>query len=205
MLGGAFLLFVHSLSSIMASSGSLVFSSVSSLVAGFPAVSFSGSRSGSAAAGAFVSALAVASPSLPVRVGCAAGVDALVRSAFPAAGVFRAGSHRGALAARSTRLVQASGAAGALLVAFPRFPEPPRGCVVGRSFQGGGSGTWGSVALALGLGFPVLVWCSHVVSGPPPLPGLSLYWSQPRGAGPASCGSWWFSAGAGAAVQPSLF
>ena len=86
----------------MGSSSSLVFSSVASLVAGFPAVSFSGSRHGSAAAGAFVSALASVSPSLPVRVGCAAGVDALVRSAFPTAGVFRAGLGRGALAARST-------------------------------------------------------------------------------------------------------
>ena len=73
-----YFLFALFLFFIMASP--LLFSVVASLVAGYPAVSFSGSRHGSADAVTFISALAAVSPSLPVRVGCAAGVDALVRS-----------------------------------------------------------------------------------------------------------------------------
>ena len=172
----------------------------------YTAFSFSGSRHGSAAARVFLPAFAAMFSTASVRVGCASGVDALVRDAFPSAGVFRAGLGRGALVARSVRLVRASGADGGLLIAFPALDTPPRGCRVGQSFCGGGSGTWGSVALALGLGYPVLVWCASVVYSPtPPLPGLSLLYSSPRGVGSDACGSWWYSAGSGSVVQPSLF
>ena len=166
----------------------------------YSAFSFSGSRNGSAAASTFIYSLASEFPSASVRVGCARGVDAIARKAFPSAAVFRAGMGRGALAARSARLVRASGSAGALLVAFPSTSFPPSGCVVGRSFRGGGSGTWGAVALALGLGFPVLVWCpSDGPSSPPPLPGLSVLHSF-------HFGSWWYSSGSvTTSYQPTLF
>jgi len=45
---------------------------------------------------------------------------------------------------------------GGLLVAFP-LGACPSGVAVSSSFRGCGSGTWGSVALALGLGGSVLV------------------------------------------------
>ena len=178
--------------------------SIVSILSRFSSFSFCGSRHGSSAASRFVPLLAAEFSSASVRVGCARGVDALVRSTFPSAAVFRAGIGRGALAARSARLVRAGGSAGALLVAFPSSSIAPRGCVVGRSFRGGGSGSWGSVALALGHGFPVLVWCPNLVSSPtPPLPGLSMVWSSPRG---FPCpGSWWFSAGSAVAPAPTLF
>ena len=176
-----------------------------SIVSSFSSFSFCGSRHGSAGASLFVPAFAAAFSSAPVRVGCARGVDALVRDAFPDAGVFRAtGAGRGPLAARSERLVRAGGPAGALLVAFPSTSVPPARCVVGQVFRGGGSGSWGAVALALGLGYPVLVWVPSVVaSSVPPLPGLSFVSASSRGA--VVVGSWWFSAGAAVSSSPSLF
>ena len=168
----------------------------------YTAFSFSGSRYGSRAASIFIPAFAAMFSTASVRVGCASGVDALVRDAFPSAGVFRAGPRRWELAARSARLVRASGSAGGLLIAFPSSYIVPSGCIVGRSFRGGGSGTWGSVALALGLGYPVIVWCPSLTASPP-LPGLSRLWSSPPGF-PVQ-GSWWYSAGSVSSAAPTLF
>ncbi|MNJ90841.1 hypothetical protein D3C87_84810 [compost metagenome] len=64
--------------------------SLASFVCSFPSVAFSGSRvvgsSASVSCGAFLPVLAGFSAS--VGVGCASGVDSLVRSAFPSACVF---------------------------------------------------------------------------------------------------------------------
>lgn len=138
---------------------------VASFVCSFPCVAFSGSRlSGSLAA---VSCRAFL-PSLSgfsglVGVGCASGVDSLVRSAFPSASVFRVGSFavggrvsRASFALRSSALVSWCASRGGLLVAFP-LGACPVGVAVSASFRGCGSGSWGSVALALGLGCSVLV------------------------------------------------
>lgn len=142
---------------------SLSFSSVSGLasfVGSFPCLGFSGSRfSGSAPVAscrAFLPLLG--SFSGAVGVGCAWGVDAAVRSAVPSAVVFRVQPplSRAAFAARSVRLVQWVAASSGLLVAFPLGAAPAALCP-SVSFAGFGSGSWGSVALALGLGVPVLV------------------------------------------------
>lgn len=134
--------------------------SLASFVRSFPCVAFSGSRlSGSSAvvsARAFLPLVSGFSGS--VGVGCAWGVDSLVRSAFSSALVFRVQPplSRSAFALRSARLVRWVATGGGLLVAFP-VGAAPVGLAPCLSFRGFGSGTWGSVALALGLGVSVLV------------------------------------------------
>lgn len=102
--------------------------SVSSFVRSFGCVAFSGSRhlgsSASVSCRAFLPVLAGFSGS--VVVGCASGVDSLVRSAFPSASVFSVSSFlvggrvsRASFAKRSAALVQSCAASGGLLVAFP--------------------------------------------------------------------------------------
>lgn len=149
---------------------------LSVLSAGRP-VGFSGSRSvapPSAVLGAVVSVLGVGAS---VCVGCAAGADRVVRSAFPSARVFAVvAPGRGGFAARSVALVRSVSA----LVAFPSRP-----CPVGlvpsssssRCFCGLGSGSWASVAFAAGLGLPVAVWLPAGVAAPA--------WLAPVG------GGWW--------------
>ncbi|RQH15568.1 hypothetical protein D5R40_34030 [Okeania hirsuta] len=64
-------------------------------------------------------------PSIPVAVGCASGIDQLVRQAFPQARVFTAASqHPGALAARSGQLVRFIATSGGCLLVFPAGPCP---------------------------------------------------------------------------------
>jgi hypothetical protein len=139
--------------------------SLASFVGSFPCVAFSGSRvAGSLAVSSCLAFLpSVVGFSGSVAVGCACGVDSLVRSAFPSASVFRVSSFlvggrvaRASFARRSAALVQCCAAGGGLLVAFPLGAAPAslRPC---SSFAGFGSGTWGCVALALGLGVPVLL------------------------------------------------
>ncbi|MEZ5044177.1 MAG: hypothetical protein R2828_30065 [Saprospiraceae bacterium] len=131
--------------------------SIAAFVSSYPLVGFSGARAPSLQLAGACSAVLAAMPPVPVAVGCAPGIDQLVRSAFPQARVFQAaGTHPGALAARSAQLVRQVAAAGGCLLVFPSGPCP--GAVrVSSSFQGHGSGSWGSCALALGLGVPVLV------------------------------------------------
>ena len=139
--------------------------SLASFVCSFPCVAFSGSRVvGSSAWVSCRSFLPVLGGfSGAVGVGCASGVDASVRSAFPSASVFSVSSFlvggrvaRASFALRSSALVSWCASSGGLLVAFP-LGACPVGVAVSASFRGCGSGSWGSVALALGLGVPVLV------------------------------------------------
>ena len=193
----------------------LVFFMFDSLFAGVVSVGFSGSRSPSPAASAALAALLPLVPSgARVSVGCAHGVDASVRGFFvgsPSLLVFsvasgRFGVGRAAFARRSSRCVLsvAAGSRG-LLVALPSAPVPPAGCRVRRSWCSGGSGTWGTAALALGRGRRVLLW---LPSGclPPAWSGVS--WSSPGAFGSAGC--WWLGVpaavpSASAPVQLSLF
>lgn len=130
-----------------------------------PAVGFCGSRCGfvsSSAEVAFASLCAVLPVGVSVLVGDARGVDGAVRSLFPAAGVFRVqGSGRSAFAARSVRFVRSLAFRRGVLVAFPGAACPvglrPSDSV-SACFCGLGSGSWASVAFALGLGCSVLVW-----------------------------------------------
>jgi hypothetical protein len=137
-----------------------------------------------------------------VGVGCAAGADRLVRlAAGGRARVWsvssgRWGSGRGAFAARSCALVRACAGSGpgAGFVGFVSSPCPAGllpSPVPARCFSGLGSGSWASLALAAGLGLPVVVfWCG------PGAPGavLPLSWGvwSPVSSGPFA-GGWLLS------------
>lgn len=152
------------------------------LVSSASVVGFSGSRSPSSeSVSAVRAAVGAVAPSSSVFVGCARGVDAAVRSLVPSARVFSVAdvgfSGRGAFAARSVACVDAVAAAGGVWVSFPASP-----CPVGlvpssrssRCFSGGGSGTWASLAYAVGLGVPCCVFLPSGVECPS---GWPLGWS----------------------------
>ena len=163
------------------------------LPAGVSRWAFSGSRSvglWSRVAGGVARRLRAAGPAAAVSVGCASGCDQAVRSVlggWAGLAVFQAaGSSAGALAGRSAACVRSVlPAAGGCLLAFPAGPCPA-GVRAGRSFRGCGSGSWGSVGLALGLGLPVVVYvpAGVAMSGfAGPLGGrLSVVASGPWGA-----------------------
>jgi hypothetical protein len=128
-------------------------------------VGFSGSRSVSSRSPLFAAvgaACLLVPDSASVLVGCAAGVDGLVRSAFPSARVFAVssgcwGSGRGAFAARSAAFVRALALSGGVLLSFPALGSVPAAGLVpssssSRCFSGGGSGSWASLAFAVGSG-----------------------------------------------------
>lgn len=186
----------------------------SSVFVGLVSVGFSGSRSPSPAASAALSALLPLVPSgVRLSVGCARGVDLACRSFFGSCAsllVFsvasgRFGSGRSAFARRSSRCVLsvAAGSRG-LLVVLPSAPVPPAGVRPSRSFFGGGlgrsSGSWGSVAFALGRGRRVLLWLPSG-SRPPLWSGVS--WSSAGALGSVGC--WWLGVAVPPPVQFSLF
>lgn len=144
---------------------------LASIFGQFQSFGFSGSRSCPVAVAAAQSVFELLPVGSSVSVGCAAGVDASVRAAFPAASVFSVAEFggsilgRAAFAARSAAMVQAVGSAGGLLLVFPSS-ECPAGVAASRQFRGLGSGSWGSAALAVGLGFPVLVCIPAGCSAP---------------------------------------
>jgi len=179
--------------------------------AGVVSVGFSGSRSLSPGASAALSSLLPFVPAgVRVSVGCAAGADAVVRSWFGAAGsasvlLFsvasgRFGSGRSAFARRSCRCVSsvAAGSRG-LLVVVP-VGACPAGVAPSRSFSGRGSGSWGSLAFALGRGRRVLLW---LPSGSRPPVWSSVSWSSAGALGSAGC--WWLGIVVPAPAQLSLF
>ena len=174
----------------------VVSSSVLDLVASFPIVAFSGGRS---LVGPSLFAArwlcGSCSPS-SVVVGCAPGADAVARESFPGACVFSvvAGSGRGGFAARSVRVVRECAAGGGLWVSFPSSSCPAGlspSSSSGRAFCGSGSGSWASLAFAIGSGLPCLMFLA-----PGTLP--------PVGWGFVAIGSGWFLSRP-AAVQSSLF
>jgi len=155
-------------------------------IADFPCVGFSGSRSLSGVSrGALSVAASLVSPSASVLVGCAGGVDEFFRSQFPRARVFSAsafGVGRSSFARRSVAVVSAVASAGGCWVSFPSSP-----CPVGlvpsasssRCFSGSGSGSWASLAFALGSGVPCFICLPAGVS-------------VPAGWGLSSVGGGWF-------------
>lgn len=177
----------------------MVPSAVSSLVSAAPVVGFSGSRSVVPS----VCASVVPLVSGRVLVGCARGVDAAFRGFFPGASVFSAasfGSGRGSFAARSSAVVRAVFAGGGVWVSFPSPGSFPAGLVPSasssRAFCGSGSGSWASLAFAVGLGVPCAVFLG---SGPVPAGFVvpSAWCASSVG------GGWWVCVPS--AVQLSLF
>lgn len=171
---------------------------LSSLFANFAVVGFSGSRSLS---GAGLIALTDLFPLITsatrVSVGCANGADAAIRKAFekppkrvPWSGfpvadssnqltIFRVSSGKygvgkGAFVRRSIAIVE-SIPVGGLLVVVPGTNTPPAIVAPSQSFRGGGSGSWGSAAFALGTGRQVLLW---LPSGTKPPTWSGVSWSN---------------------------
>ena len=109
-----------------------------------------------------------------VSVGCASGIDSLVRSLVTASSIniFQAskfGSGRASFARRSIACVKYVKSQSGLWLSFPS-----KACPVGlvpysnsrRCFCGLGSGSWASLAFAIGLGIPCLVWLPAGVQPP---------------------------------------
>jgi hypothetical protein len=162
----------------------LVFGMLSTVFSRFSCFGFSGSRRWGSSFAPLSAAVAAVPSGSRVLVGCAAGVDEFFRSAFPASEVFAVssgvwGSGRGAFAARSVACVRAVSTAGGLWVSFPSSP-----CPVGlvpsssqsRCFSGSGSGSWASLAFALGSDLPCAVFLGSLpvplAWGLSPVPGL---------------------------------
>ena len=167
---------------------------VASVLRAAPVVAFCGSRRGFVGRGelAFLSVVSLLPPGGRVLVGCARGVDSAARAAFPACFVFRVqsfvrpgfGLSRACFARRSAALVGSCVAGGGVLVGFPAGACPVGlvpSAVSSACFAGFGSGSWASLALAVGSGGRVLVWLPVGVA--PPAWGF------------ASLGSGWWSVG----------
>ena len=167
---------------------------VAAAVSSASSVGFSGSRSVVPPVLGSVLSL-VAASSVLTLVGCARGVDEAVRSGLPASQlhVFRAtafGSGRPAFARRSTAFVRALAAAGGVLFSFPTGACPVGLRPSPRWASASGSGSWGTLSVAVGLGVPCFVFLGSVPA--------------PRGWGLVSLGGgWWRSSPA--PVQLSLF
>lgn len=151
-----------------------------------PAVAFSGSRAAAAVPAVALSVFQAVPASSRVFVGCACGLDSAARSVFPRAVVFRAssfGSGRGSFARRSVAVVQAvASVSGAVFVSFPGVSCPAGllpSSASGSCFCGLGSGSWASLAFAVGLGVRCFVF---LPSGVVP----------PSGWGFVSLGGGWF-------------
>ena len=172
----------------------MVPASLSSLLTGSGLGGFSGSRGLPPAVLSSVLCLRARS-SGESFVGCAAGVDADVRVCLRSARVFRAadfGVGRGSFAARSCAFVSALAAGGGVLVSFPSSACPSGllpSSSSSRAFCGLGSGSWASLAFAVGSGVPCWVFAPFGV---------------PSGWGFVAAGGGWFSF-APASVQCSLF
>lgn len=174
---------------------------VSRVLSSASAVGFSGSRSAPCAASAAAIARAVAAVpvGVPVSVGCAGGIDELVRSLRPGVRVFSVSSvgfsGRGAFARRSQLCVESVAVPGGVWVSFPSGACPAGllpSASAARCFSGFGSGSWASLAFAAGLGVACLVFLpSGVVA--------------PIGWGFVSGGGGWFFRPAVVAAQLSLF
>ncbi len=167
---------------------------ISSIIISYPVVGFSGSRNpynqASKSVSKFLPKLLCYSGA--VGVGCAKGVDKLVRSYFPQAMVFKVQPpiNPKAFALRSTRLINWVVASSGLLVAFPST-SCPAGVAPSLYFHGSGSGTWGSIALAIGKGASVLVFI-HSSSGNffPAPQSLACHFKQ---LGFSFGGYWWLT------------
>jgi hypothetical protein len=133
-------------------------------------IAFSGSRQGCPQS-ILDKVAAKIQPDTTILVGCARGVDAQVRAMYPDAVIFRAGQHGGnsyaeKLAFRSAAMVRGVYELRGCLVAFPMksCPSMVKPCTEWRF--AGGSGTWGTIALAAGLGVPTIIWLPLGIAAP---------------------------------------
>lgn len=136
-----------------------------------------------------------------IATGCAYGADQFVRTAAPGAIVYdvasgKWGHGRGRYAARSTALVRAVvryGGPRSCFVGFVSSPCPD-GITPARSWRSGSppSGSWSSLALAVGMGLPVsFFWCAP---GPPVMPAWHTFAVRP----------WFFHPWSSPGVEPVI-
>lgn len=153
-------------------------------------VGVSGSRRpGPASLAALRAALGAVPSGALVCTGCARGIDAATRRLVPTSRlrVFSAARSglpvRAALAARSVACVRAVASAhSGVWLSFPASACPPGlrpSSSSSACFRGLGSGTWASLAFAVGLGLPAFVFL------PPGAPVPAGWPLQPAGSG------WW--------------
>jgi len=162
--------------------------SVAALLASAAAVGFSGSRAPTRASVAAARA-AVAVAARPILVGDQRGIDTVVQSACAGAQVFHAASRQpGHLAARSIAVVRTCAVLGGAWAAFPAT-ACPAGLRPSSSssacFSGLGSGTWSSLAFAIGLGVVVAIFLPPVAAGLAPVLPPASWGLVAAGAG------WW--------------
>lgn len=155
-----------------------------SIINQFQVFAFSGSRNCPDCITAANAVLSVVPKASSVIVGDCKGVDACARAAFRHAHVFWAACYGGILPRRSAAVVEACVEANGLFCSFPsgKCPDtvkPSRS--VRACFSGGGSGSWASLALAIGHGSACLV-CVH--------PHLAPSWLVNRATWIG--GSYWF-------------
>ena len=156
-------------------------SSLVSSLASASCVGVCGSRSVVPPASVWAPFVASVPLGLPVSCGCVKGVCGLVRSSFAGVSVFRASSFgRGswAFVRRSVALVgSVASAASPVWVSFPGCACPSGlfpSAVPSRCFCGLGSGSWASLALALGSGVRCFVWLPAGVLPPGGWPLVAL-------------------------------
>lgn len=115
--------------------------------------------------------IAAVHPRAGVAVGDSSGVDYEIKQAFPGSRFFqRTANTPAAYAARSIRLARFVAAQNYQLIAFPGAACPPRVWPTvhpSHAFNGSGSGTWATVALAVGLGAHVWVCLPDGADSPP--------------------------------------
>lgn len=133
-------------------------------------VAFSGSRHG-CPQGLLEAIAKQIRPDATILVGCARGVDAQVRAVYPDACVFRAGQFGGEsypekLVARSCAMVSAVRDLHGCLIALPMKSCPPMVEPCEEWRYSGGSGTWGTIALAAGTGVPTVFWLPRGIAAP---------------------------------------
>jgi hypothetical protein len=140
--------------------------SLANIFCKYSTIGFSGSRSSVPAGCSHAAALVPASAS--ILVGCAPGVDEFFRGAFPSASIFSASSYgegRSSFARRSIAVISTVAADSGLWVSFPAS-ECPIGLFPSYSsnkcFSGFGSGSWASLAYALGCGLSCLVFLDGI-------------------------------------------
>lgn len=147
--------------------------SLPQIIGSYSTIGFSGSRSSVPSGCSDV--VGLVRPGAIVAVGCAHGVDKFFRSQFPWSSVFVArefGRGKSSFARRSIAFVGFLQASGGLLVSFPAATCPPSlvpSCDSSKCFSGLGSGSWATLALAIGLGVPTVVCCESS--------WLPSYWS----------------------------
>lgn len=157
----------------------------SHLIKGYKVFGFSGSRSCPSSMGAALGLLGYLPRTAHIYVGCASGVDACIRAAsrtrphpptvFSVAPLLDGEKNKGLLVRRSMACVQAVACVRGLWCSFPSI-ACPSGVFPSQNsntcFCGSGSGSWASLAYAVGSGCAALICMPAGI--PPP------YWVSRR-------------------------